>query len=169
MSELEAARYMSNTMDCEDARSLLLAQRRLMQAEDEKRFLRRRRHALEQELAVLKRTTSSGSPACGILEEYPAKQTNVHEPVFWRLDAPLSITCITQVLSSERALLGEHRDLFKRDLKELGLQVDKLRGTVDGVSGAMGMLRTVIEAAIGRDLDATLEVKQDSEKNADHQ
>ena len=56
--------------------------------------------------------------------------------MFWRkLDAPL--TCITQVLSSERALLGEHRDLFKRDLEELGLQVDKLRGTVDSVVDAI--------------------------------
>ncbi|KAJ7934030.1 hypothetical protein B0H13DRAFT_1855503 [Mycena leptocephala] len=130
-----------------------------MQAEDEKRFLRRRRRALEQELAVLKRTMNSGSPEGGTREKYPATD-NVHESLFWTLDAHL--TCITQVLSSERAMLGELRDLFKRDrsvLEELELQIGKLHKTVDGLNGAMGILRSVIEDAIGRDSDATTDVE----------
>jgi hypothetical protein len=62
---------MGNNKSPNAAQSLLLAQR-LMQAEDEKRFLRRRRRALEQELAVLKRTMNSGSPEGGTREKYPA-------------------------------------------------------------------------------------------------
>ncbi|KAJ7936295.1 hypothetical protein B0H13DRAFT_1853655 [Mycena leptocephala] len=146
-------------MDCDDAQSLLLAQRRLMQAEDEKRFLRRRRRTLEQELAVLKRTMNSKSPEDDP-GKYPTTQPNVHESLFWTLDAHL--TCITQVLSSERAMLGELRDLFKRDrsvLEGFELQIGKLHKTADGLNGAIGMLRSVIENAIGRDPDATTDME----------
>ncbi|KAJ7840645.1 hypothetical protein B0H13DRAFT_1910619 [Mycena leptocephala] len=117
-------------------------------------FLRRRRCALEQELAVLKGTMRLGSTK-KLAPDWRRLLTQfsplVHESLFWRLDAYL--TRITDVLSAERAGLRELRDLYEQDrraLEKLGLQVNKLYQTVDGLKGAMGMLRCAVEEPLGR-------------------
>ncbi|KAJ7920080.1 hypothetical protein B0H13DRAFT_1867985 [Mycena leptocephala] len=142
----------STPVKCEDAQVLLLAQRRLVQAEDEKRFLRRRMRALEKELAAGKRRSGFAQGETG--ERYISRETNVHEPLFWWLDLDTHFTRITQVLSSERAILGELQDQCKQDrgaLEELGLQVGKLHQTVNGLNGALGLLRCAVEEAFGRE------------------
>ncbi|KAJ7829791.1 hypothetical protein B0H13DRAFT_1916295 [Mycena leptocephala] len=137
---------------CEDAQALLLAQRRLVQAEDEKRFLRRRMRALEKELAAGRPRSGFAQGETG--ERYIAREANVHESLFWWLDLDTHFTRITQVLSSEQAILGELQDQCKQDhgaLEELGPQVSKLHQTVNGLNGVLGLLRCAVEEAFGRE------------------